>query len=222
MIGIENPKILIYFSSHRQLKEIELSSAFFNRTIFLKNHSEIMVHCDNDSLESDKVKEFIRYEAKTYLVRSRQTFPIFPNGVHNGFLKGLSTNFDFFQDYDFVIHLVPDCYIVDEMKIVDLINENLDSQINFIVDYHPEHNESTKFQFCCDFFIFKPKKIKNIFSEHCDMNVKVAENWLYSKIHEHEIKHLKICRGRESLEWNVDRYGLIHNHSLDKIESILK
>lgn len=181
-----------------------------------------MVHCDNDSLTNDQLNQFIIYEAKTHLVRRKQTYPVFPNGVFNGFLKGLSDNFTFFQDYDFVIHLVPDCYIVDETKIVELIEENLDSEIDFIVDYHPEHNGSTKFQFCCDFFIFKPKKIKNIFSEHCDTNVIVSENWLFSKIQEHEINHLKICRGKESLEWNIDRYGLIHNHSLEKIESILK
>ncbi len=220
MNGI-NIRILIYFSSHRQLKEIEYSSYFFNNTKFLRENSEVMIHCDNDSLNNEDIYPYIKYDTKWYLNRSKQTFPTYPNGVFNGFLKGLSNNFDFFKNYDFVIHMVPDCYITNENKIVELLRENIESEINFIVDYHPDHNSQTKEQFVCDFFIFKPKKIFNIFSDHSDDNVIVAENWLYKKINEYNISHKKICRGIESLKWNIDDYGLIHNHNLKRIESIL-
>lgn len=214
-------KILIYFSSHRQLKEIEYSSYFFNRTKFLKENSEVMIHCDNDSLYNDEILKYTKYETNFYISRSKQTYPVYPNGVFNGFLKGLSNNFDFFKNYDYIIHLVPDCYIINEDKIVDLLNDNINSEFEFIVDYHPYHNQYTKSQYICDFFIFKPKKITNIFSDHSDSNVIVSENWLYLKIHEYNIKHKTICRGPESLKWNIDDYGLIHNHNLEMIYSIL-
>ena len=222
MNGIDDIKILLYFSSHRQLKEIEFSSYFFNKSNFLKQNSEVMIHCDNDSLESDVILKYSKYEAKTYISRSKQTFPVYPNGVFNGFLKGLSNNFEFFQNYDYVIHLVPDCYITSEEKIVDLLKENINSEFNFIVDYHPNHNSSTQLQYICDFFIFKPKNITNIFSDHSDINVIAAENWLYSKIHQYNIPHKTICRGTQSLLWNIDDYGLIHNHNLLRIRSILE
>lgn len=214
-------KILIYFSSHRQLKEIEYSSYFYNKTEFLKNNSDVMIHIDNDLFKNDDVLEYTKYDTNCYIARSKQTYPVYPNGVFNGFLKGLSNNFEFFKNYDYVIHLVPDCYITNEDKIVELLNDNINSEFDFIVDYHPHHNQSTISQYTCDFFVFKPKKIPNIFSDHSDINVVVAENWLYSKIHEYNIKHKTICRGQESLRWNIDDYGLIHNHNLKRIESIL-
>jgi hypothetical protein len=221
MSGTDNLKILLYFSSHRQVKEIEYSSFFINKTKFIKDRSEVMIHCDNDSLQNEDIQPYIKYETKFHITRSKQTFPIYPNGVFNGFLKGLSNNFNFFQNYDYVIHLVPDCYITSEDKIKKLLIDNLDSEYNFIVDHHPYHNPYTRFQYACDFFIFKPKKIINIFSDHSDENVVVAENWLYSKIHEYNIPHKIICRGPESLLWNIDDYGLIHNHNLLRIKSII-
>ncbi len=215
-------KILIYFSSHRQLKEVEYSSLFFNKTNFLKENSEVMVHCDNDSYDDDLLMEYMKYNTKTYLSRTKQTFPVYPNGAFNGFLKGLSNNFNFFQNYDYVIHLVPDCYVTDESKIVDLLINSYNTEYNFIVDHHPyHHNLSAKTQYVCDFFIFKPKLIPNIFEDHSDENVLVSEHWLYLKIHEYNIPHRIICRGVESLNWNIDDYGLIHNHNLLRIQSII-
>jgi len=220
---MNGPKILLYYSSHRQLDEIELSSFFFNRLNFIRENSDVMVHCDNDSLSNDELGKFIKFNTKCFISRTKQTFPIYPNGYFNGFLKGLSNNFDFFQNYDIVIHTVPDCYITSEDKIVDLILKNINSEFHFVVDYHPDHFPAggTKSQYISDFFIFNPKKIKNIFSDHSDDNPLVAESWLYKKLHEHNISHETIYRGPNSPRHEIDDYGLIHNHDINKIKQIL-
>ncbi len=219
-------RILIYFSSHRQLKEIEYSSEFFNRTSFLKEYSDVMLHCDNDSYNDELIKSYAKYETNTFLVRSPQIRRIYEH--HNGWspigclgiIKGLNNNFHSFNNYDFVIHTVPDCYITNEEMIRKLILEESTTDNKFIVDQHSYINESCKTQFSGDFFIFKPKEIHNIFSEHDDDNPPVLENWIYDKIKEHQIKHRIICR-EGSPYWNIDSYGLIHNHNLLRIESIL-
>ena len=52
------------------------------------------------------------------------------------------------------------------------------------------------------------------------VNPIAAEAYLYEKIEQYNIKHRTICR-ENSLYWEIDSYGIIHNHNLDRIKSIL-
>jgi hypothetical protein len=213
-------KILIYYSSHRQKDEIRYASQFFNRTDFLKKNSQVMIHCDNNAILDEELRTFIEFDTEIFLSRSPQTFPVHPTGYFNGFWKGLSKNFDFFKNYDYVIHLTPDVYITNETEIVNILIEEYYTDNVFIVDYHPEHNSTTPVQYCCDFFVFKPNCFEDFFCEHDDNNPIPPEFVLYSKIHEHSIKHRKIKRVG-ALSHQIDSFGLIHNHDNNHIVSIL-
>jgi len=215
-------KILLFYSSHRQLKEYEYSSIFFNRSNFLKENCDVMCYCDNDLITEDELKSYISYDTNVKIIKGKQ---IFPSGIStgisgNGIHIGLNNCFNEFLDYDYVINMVPDCYITTDIHIKKLLEDELYTDNNFIVDHHPDHDASTKYQFCCDFFVFKPKKIYNFFKE-VDMNSLILpENFIFNKIKEYNIKY-KIIKRIGSLQWIVDNYGLIHNHDLQIIKNIL-
>jgi len=215
-------KILLFYSSHRQLEEYKLSSEFFNKSKFLKEKTDVMVYCDNDSISFDTLSDYVRYETKVTVIKGKQIFQSgIPTGISgNGIHIGLSNMFDKFQDYDYVINMVPDCYITDDTMIFKLLQEEFETDTEFIVDYHPNHSASCLRQYCCDFFVFKPKKIKNIFSEVDMDNLIAPENFIYQKISENSFKVRTINRVG-SLSWDIDNYGLIHNHNLNRIRKIL-
>lgn len=216
-------KILLFYSSHRQLKEFELSSGFFNRFKFLKPITDVMIYCDNNLISIDQIKECARYEARSVeIIKGDQ---VFPSGINtgisgNGIHIGLGKCFNRFMEYDYVINMVPDCYITDDSEIWKLLQEEEKSENNFIVDYHPYLNHSSLTQFCCDFFVFKPKNITNIFNELDMSNLLTPESFIYSKIMEYNIKH-RIIQRVGSVYWNIDNFGMIHNHNLSRISKIL-
>jgi hypothetical protein len=215
-------KVLLFFSSHRQLEEITLSSLFFNRTKRLKHMADVMLFCDNDNLSREQLERVCLYESNTTIVKSKQVFDSgTPTGVSgNGIHLGLGQCFEHFLQYDYVINMVPDCYITNDEHVVRLLEEEFYSDTAFIVDHHPNHNESTATQFACDFFVFKPNKIHNLFNEIDMLKLVPPENFIYDKIVEHSIPHRRIER-LGSLHWNIDSYGLIHNHDVRQIMHIL-
>lgn len=212
-------KILWHFNSHRHFEEYYFSSQFFNRSNFFKKNADVLVTCNNVNIDLLSLKEKCQYECNLEIVRT--TNPL--NGVHTGQLVSLSETFEKFKDYDFVIHTTPDVYMVEDKRLISLLEQEKESYNSFIVDYHPFHNEHTLKTYSTDFFVFKPKKIENFFSlkfepsEQCHC----IEAHLYRVLHELKIPHRTINRGKTSLKWQVDDYGLIHNHNIDVIKNIL-
>ena len=214
-------RILLFYTSHRQIEEYKLSSDFFNKSNFLKKITDVMIHYDNESIPSELIKEKASFDTKVTIIKGRQIFQsgldtgISGNGIH----ISLSNMFDNFQTYDYVINMVPDCYITDDSMIYQLLLDEYTSDAQFIVDYHPDHPGCYN-KYCCDFFAFKPGRIRNIFSE-IDMNDLIPpEEFIYNKILENNYK-IKTIRRIGSLNWDIDNYGLIHNHNLDRIRKIL-
>lgn len=208
-------KILWHFNSHRHFEEYSLSSHFFNKSDFLKKNSEVLVTCNNVNIDIDALKSQCFYECKFDVVRT--TNP--KNGVNTGQFVSLDETFYRFFDYDYVIHTTPDVYIVKDKFIVKLLEEEFDSNNHMIVDYHPCY----KFTYCTDFFIFKPKLVTNFFNDKFEPtpDCNSIEAHLYKSIHDYKIPHKTICRGRSSLSWQVDDFGLIHNHNKDIIKKII-
>ena len=51
---------LIFYTCHRQLIEIELSSKFFNKSSYLKSNFDVVLHCNNPEYELKQLKEYNR------------------------------------------------------------------------------------------------------------------------------------------------------------------
>ena len=209
-------KILWHYNSHRHLEEYSLSSRFFNRSEFFKKNAHVLVTCNNMNISIEELKNRCSYDCKFEVVRT--TNP--GNGVHSGQLVALNETFDKFHSYDYVIHSTPDVYLVDDAPLISLLTEELNSSNHMIVDHHPYH-PNCQFVYCTDFWIFKPQKITNFYGEKLDPTTHCIESHLYKKIHELNIPHRIICRGISSLHWQVDDYGMIHNHNNEIIRNIL-
>lgn len=212
-------KILWHYNSHRHMEEYSLSSEFFNRSDFLKKHAEVLVTYNNSGLNLEDLKNACNFECKFEVIRT--TNP--KNGVHTGQFVALNETFHLFQEYDFVIHTTPDVYLVNDKPLIKLLEEEAYSDNHMIVDYHPYHPGASQL-YCTDFFVFKPRMIKNFFGDsfeptedcHC------IEAHLFRSLHKYNIPHREICRGRSSLTWQIDDMGLIHNHNNAIIRDILQ
>lgn len=208
-------KLLWHFNSHRQFEEYYLSSLFFNRSEFLKKHANVLVTCNNQKINIDLLKKQCVYDCEVEVVRT--TNPI--NGVHTGQLVALNETFHKFKDYDFVIHTTPDVYLVEDKHLINLLNEEINSDNHMVFDYHKRYPRT----YCTDFFLFKPQKIINFFGENFDPTQEChsIEAHVYKMVNSLKIPHRTICRGDSSLSWQVDDFGLIHNHNKDIIKNIL-
>jgi hypothetical protein len=175
------------------------------------------VCCNKDSIDLDELRSKCTYECESCEV-VRSTNP--SNGVHTGQFVALKETFHKFEKYDFVIHSTPDVYVVDDKHLIALLEEELDTDNHMIVDHHPYH-PNCEYLYSTDFFIFKPRKITNFFGDELDPMAHCIESHLYKKIHGLNIPHRVICRGVGSLHWQVDEYGMIHNHNNDIIHNIL-
>jgi hypothetical protein len=127
-----------------------------------------------------------------------------------------------FSDYDFVIHLTPDIYILDENPLVNLLKEEMDTNNAMIFDYHPYHADCN-ICYCTDFFIFKPKLTPNFFYElnQSDSNLS-PEKKIFAYVNKIGLAHRTICRGTNYIHWQVDDMGFIHNHDRNLVKKILE
>lgn len=206
-------RIKLFFTSHRQVDEYLYSSEFFNRSDFFKQNSDILICHNNHSLSEDLILSKAKYNTNIDIVKVNNT------GYYNGLHTSINDCFHLFKGYDFVIHLHPDVYLTRDKEIIDLLESELNTDNQMIVDYHQNHNNNYLRTYCTDFFIFKPS-VYNFFGEVNMINPIAAEAYLYEKIEQYNIKHRTICR-ENSLYWEIDSYGIIHNHNLDRIKSIL-
>lgn len=209
-------KILLHYNSYRQLEEYTLSSQFFNRSEFLKQNASVLVCCNNENISVEELAKRCQYQCKTEIVKTTNT------GWFGGQFTSISETFHKFSDYDYVIHFTPDVYIVDDKPLIQLLEEELHTDNAMILDYHPYHADCN-ISFCADFIVFKPKLTPNFFAiDYPHERTVSTEKRLFNRVKEFNIPHRIICREFESLCWQVDKYGLIHNHNNHIIREILQ
>jgi len=207
-------KIKIFYTSHRQITEYKLSSYLFNKSEFFKKNSDILICYNNDNICDNDILNECSYDTKVDIIKVRNS------GFRNGLLTSIYDCFEHFKGYDFVIHFHPDVFITDEKKLQNLLEEEINTDNQIIVDYHPNLNHNTHKTYSTDFFIFKPN-IYNFFNEVDIHNPCIPEEFLYKMIDKYQIPHRKIYRGIECAHHNIDDYGLIHCHDLSRIKSII-
>ena len=109
-------KVLIYYTSHRQFEEIKISSELLNNTSELRNF-DLIFHCNN--LKLNIFKYFKRFPNKNKeLIHTSKSI-----GYRYGPYEAIADNFEKMKNYDYVIHLHPDVFIINEDKILKILNE---------------------------------------------------------------------------------------------------
>jgi len=227
-----NPKlkVLLFYRSHRHVQEIEISADYIKQTKNLRS-CDLIFHCNN--IKNNIWKHFVKFpnENKELIQTSTNA------GYNLGCLQALSNNFDKFSKYDYVIHLQTDVFILDETKIVEILNQNEKGKEVFICTKSLPDEKFLSF----DFFIFKPKMLeKNIFkmwenknfiqptpefnsgTKWTKRNVVLPEHLLYKVLTLNNIPY-KLIKRFDDDHWFPRRHDLLnlyHEHDLNKLENL--
>jgi len=206
-------KVLLLYTTHRQTWELKTSAEFLRRTKNIKNVCSVIVHCNNENIDDNSLKNLCNFHCDTKIVRGKNT------GYRSGLHSAISELFDDVQEYDWVLHLHPDVFIVDDERVFALLSEHVSNEsVQMIVDQSLGQDV-----FATDFFAFKPNKIPNFFAEFIpdsETNCPIAERFLYQKMNQNSITYLPISR-EGAVHRIVDSYGLLHSHDQYQAENIL-
>ena len=128
-------KILILLTSHRHNDEYKLYGLYLEKCIQLSNMVDIYIHsnCINTNF-IDNIA-FIKCKKKNIIITEKNA------GFINGGLEAVSDIIDLLKlysencEYDYVIHMHPDVFIINETLIVNFLNDQKSiSEIIFYVN----------------------------------------------------------------------------------------
>ena len=218
-IDINRKNILLLYTSHRQINECEMSSIFLNKTKAIKNFD--LIHRCNNIENGNKIKPFFeKYPNKNKeLIITDKNF-----GYWHGDIEALDDLYNKLKDYDYVIQIHPDIYIVNEEPILELIKYyRYKDDVFIFTKSYPDDDTFLSFYF----FIFKPILLnKNIFSEwknEKDNKIGV-EKIMYKILNKNNIKYSLIKRFDNDF-WSprrIDTLGLWHEHENEKVIEYLR
>ena len=210
-------KVLIIYTSHRQLEEIKLSTILLSRTSFLQK-CDLLFHCNKIDLDVKDYFELFPNTKKELIHTSKNT------GYTYGAHEALADLYPKYKDYDFVIHLHPDIFIIDEKVICDIILKHKDTEEVFICTRNTPEETYTSF----DFFIFKPQKLPcNIFKNWESSSFRNdldPERLLFKMITTYKLPYVVLKRFDN--DWwhprRTDLLGLWHEHDITNIIKYLE
>ena len=111
-------KVLLFITSHRQLKEYEYFAYFFNRLKRLNEVCDIYIYCNNPDISEDILKYYKKFNLKNK--------KLFITNINHGYYLGgaelMSIAYDnnVFKDYDYVIHCHADVFITDDEYLMQV------------------------------------------------------------------------------------------------------
>jgi hypothetical protein len=203
-------KILFFITMHRQLDELKIYSYFFNKFNHIKNF-DIFIYNTNKNISEQMVRNNLNLNTKVYVHCDTNN-----EGYVLGLFSGLSQNYDLYREYDFIVHLHPDVFILDDKKLYELLIDQKDKDIDFLVSQVVE----APFAYLTDLFIFKPKN--NFISKYINYrNLDSAEKILFSIIEGNNLKKYLFSRypndeiGGKNRE--IDEYNIWHEHKLENV-----
>jgi hypothetical protein len=217
-------KICILITSHRQLRELEFIPRFFECHNYLREHAVIIYHTNNPEIPNLLIEDKLAKVSCNGLVVKRSTQN---SGYFYGNFEAIVDSYDLILEgnYDWVIKIHPDVFIVDEQPLLDCLRQSKD--VDFIAtkmfgDASPA--------FSSDFFAFRPQSIpKSLFEIYLNFdrkteNLNIGEEYLlYFEIKRQNIKHLIVERFISGkYHRDIDLLGLWHEHNLERVSLYLK
>lgn len=205
---------LLFYTTHRQLDEIEFSSIFFNRSKFLKENFDVFIHCNNQNRSISEIKNKAKFDCNVnVLITTKNT------GYNYGGIEATSDLFELFKQYSTVIQLHPDCYIANTKKLEEEINKDFDVMVSPFLHIG-------RMAYNTDFFCFKTK-INFLSSCHDNWRNNpncVPEHYFYDNLKQHQLNVLEIQR-YPNLNGagyrDIDNFGLWHNHDNELVRRIV-
>jgi hypothetical protein len=209
---VTHVKILFFMTGYRQNEEYRLQSRLLRKCPRLAKCAELFIYnnCIDNKIE-DACKDI----------------PI-PFRIHNtdknaGYRLGPVEAMDFLvtsmdlSGYDYVIHLHPDVFIVDEEPLMRLLDEESATPNVFLVNTAVP--EDPRF-YCFDFFIFKPRLLVVPLFANWTVWKEPPEYFLHDRIVENGVAHRMVNRYNNQVRNNtreIDLLGLWHEHELSRV-----
>lgn len=214
-------KLLLLFTSYRQLEEFDYQAIFLKKCTLLKN-SDVLLHCNNPDISREILEKKLN---KLPVPSTKITYGNNVGGYLRGQFQAITEVFDMeiLQDYDFVIHLHPDIFITDERPIINLLSSDNEQSVLFVSRIFGNAHPS----FATDFFIFRPLNyLREIFSDWSLFEQKFElplECIFFESIKKHGVDYLEVERFKTGRYFrDIDQLGLWHEHRLEKIESYMR
>jgi len=207
-------KILLFMTGYRQHEEYALQARFLARCPKLRANAELFVY--NNYIQN-KIEDVCR------------NIPL-PMKIHNtdknaGYYLGPIEAMEFLfanrdlSVYDYVLHLHPDVFVVNEEPLMKLLEEEVSTPNVFLVNSAVPND--SRF-YCFDFFAFKPRLLEKSIFVNWSNWVGPCEYFLHDRIVENSIPHRLVQRYSEPGKTReIDELGLWHEHELSKIRQFL-
>ena len=209
-------KVLLFMTGYRQNEEYRIQARLLRKCPNLLMCAELFVYnnCPQNKIE-DACKDI----------------PI-PIRIHNtdknaGYRLGGVEAMEFLLTaidlsiYDYVIHLHPDVFFINETPLMELFEEEKDTTRVFLVS-KPVPKDDRFYGF--DFFVFKPRLLKTqIFTNWTNWKYP-PEYFLHDRIIENNLPHRIFDRYDPKVLNNtreIDLFGLWHEHDLNKVNLYL-
>jgi hypothetical protein len=166
-------KVLFFYTGHKHSKEMIDQGHLLRKHEFLKKVSSVFYY--NNNYNKDHI-ENIENSLKNMPVKYRSYHTEKNAGYYLGLFEGLEYGYEnkIFDEFDYVIHIHPDVYILDESRIKEILEEYLHKKVSFIV--FRDNNEGRETYFS-DIFVFKPKYIEkgtfSLFNSFKDVKIEV-------------------------------------------------
>ncbi len=223
-------KILFFYTSHRQLKEIAYTAAFLNshmdKIVYddkpFGKICDFIFHCNNKYIDINAFKHNIELiNGNVNLIWTTKNC-----GKTYGAIEALQDNYNLFSGYSYVVHLHPDVFIVDPKPLFDLITtDNL--KLNYANVFVQPMGKN---KYCFDFFVFRPKANNYLINRDSNSwyDISTPEGCLYSSVQwlyaiEKDFNFKLMDRCDDPVGYmGIDKMGLWHEHNLSYVENYLK
>jgi len=231
-----NSKILLLYTSHRQLEEIKLQSLLYKKNGSSESFKNIdlLFYCNSPIIDKKILNDYLNElpHKNKMLIHTDKNI-----GYLWGGHEAVYNCFNIWKNYDYCIHLHPDVFILDDQYILKIIEEcEKKREIDFVNTHNLDPlKDDNKNYLSFDFFIFKPKQIlnsslvknRNFFDLYLDENeriVKTPEHLLSQIIKKYNLKS-QIVQRYNNNHWEPrrpDMIGLYHEHDLEKVKEIIE
>lgn len=230
-----NKKVLLLYTSHRQLYEVYLQGLLYQR--FPENYKniinvDILFYCNCTQIPREQLIKYLNLwpqKNKTLIYTDKNI------GYHLGGHESVSETYDNWKEYDVVIHTHSDVFILKDDIIWNIIEKlSNNDKVDFINSYNLDPTkDDNKNYLAFDFFMFKPKQImgkineNNFFNLYLDQKevsiYKTPEHLLSGIIKKYNLTSAIVQRYHNH-NWEPrrpDMIGLYHEHDLKKIINIV-
>lgn len=218
---------LLFITSTRHVEEVELLAQFLNKTQKIKQFDLVLhVNTFNTNIP-ELVKNFNSIpNVNKHLILTEKNC-----GYNLGPHEAIGDFFDNFNKYYNVIHVHPDVFPVNEFKLLDIIESNLDTAL--LVNHSMKNCQDWM---STDLFILRPHLIKNNFfknwANYIDTPISggigvngqaCCEQFLFYEAQRNNITYTYIPRFADNHHFprRVCEWGFLHEHDLSTARALL-